>query len=104
MASSTGLNALGSEPPLTLALVYLRLQRASRSFCRILAGLSCQCSGIRPSLIAAFSSSVPPLFRRRHDRGVDDPAAHREIVLVGQRRIEASEEPVDRLGLHQAFA
>ena len=42
----------------TLAFVYLMVQRASRSFCRSLAGLSCQPSGMRPSLIACFSAFV----------------------------------------------
>jgi hypothetical protein len=43
------LEGLGAAPSLTLALVYLTLQRASRSFCRIFAGLSCQRLGTRPS-------------------------------------------------------
>jgi hypothetical protein len=41
-----------------LALVNLTVQRASRSFWRSLAGLSFQSSGMRPSLMAFFSSSL----------------------------------------------
>ena len=41
-----------------LALENFTVQRASRSFCRSLAGRSAQPSGIRPALIAAFSASV----------------------------------------------
>lgn len=44
------------------------------------------------------------LFRRRHHNGVDDLTAHHKMAAIGQRRIEASEEPVDRLCLHQALA
>lgn len=51
-----------SDPmrPVSGAVVRPRLsvQRASRSFWRSLAGLSCQPSGIWPSLIAAFSASL----------------------------------------------
>ena len=43
-------------PEPVLALLYLIDQRASRSFCRALAGF--QSSGTRPSLMAAFSASV----------------------------------------------
>src|SRR6516165_2260281 len=42
----------------SFALLNLTVQRASRSFCRSLAGLAFQSSGMRPSLIARFSSSV----------------------------------------------
>src|SRR6516162_3019984 len=55
IARSTG----GVEPSSRgLALVNLTVQRASRSLCRSLAGLAFQFAGIRPSLIAFFSSSV----------------------------------------------
>jgi len=41
-----------------LALVYLTVQRASRSFWRSLAGLFAHSGGMRPSLISRFSPSV----------------------------------------------
>src|SRR5690606_12084990 len=41
-----------------LGLRDFTVQRASRSFCRIFAGLSFQASGILPALMSAFSSSV----------------------------------------------
>src|SRR5215471_9612427 len=54
-ARSTG----GIEPSARgLALLNLTVQRASRSLCRSLAGLAFQFGGIRPCLIAFFSSSV----------------------------------------------
>ena len=40
------------------ALENLTVQRASRSFCASLAGLSFQLSGMRPARISAFSPSV----------------------------------------------
>jgi hypothetical protein len=42
-----------------------------------------------------------PLLGCRHDRGIDDLPAHREIATLGERSIEAGEQPLDRLGLHQ---
>jgi len=55
IARSTG----GVEPSSRgLALVYLTVQRASRCFWRSFAGLSFQASGMRPSLLAFFSSRV----------------------------------------------
>ena len=55
MAISTG----GIVPSACgLALVNLTVQRASRSFCRSFAGLSCQCCGMRPALMSSFSSFV----------------------------------------------
>ena len=38
-----------------------------------------------------------------HDRGVDDLPTDRQIAPILERRIEASEQPVDRLGLHEPF-
>src|SRR5271170_213902 len=43
---------------LGLALVYLTVQRASRSFWRSLAGVAAHCGGMRPSLMSRFSPSV----------------------------------------------
>jgi hypothetical protein len=54
MAKSTR----GASSSLGLALVYLIVQRASRSFWASLAGFSFQSSGMRPSLIAFFSALV----------------------------------------------
>src|SRR5947209_10630688 len=55
MAMSTG----GTVPSgLALALLNLTVQRASRSLYLSLAGLAFQASGMRPSLMAFFSSSV----------------------------------------------
>src|SRR5947209_15715870 len=55
MAMSTG----GTVPSVrALALLNLTVQRASRSLCRSLAGLAFQASGMRPSLMVFFSSSV----------------------------------------------
>jgi hypothetical protein len=42
----------------------LTVQRASRSFCRGLAGLAFHTSGMRPSFSAFFSSSVLRCFER----------------------------------------
>jgi hypothetical protein len=41
-----------------LALPNFTFQRASRSFCRNLAGLACQSSGMRSCLVAAFSPAL----------------------------------------------
>jgi hypothetical protein len=46
----------GRRRSILAALVYLTVQRASRSFWRSFAGVSFQASGMRPSLIAFFSS------------------------------------------------
>ncbi len=55
MAMSTG----GLVPSgRSFALLNFTVQRASRSFCRNFAGFFSQPSGMRPSLIAFFSSSV----------------------------------------------
>ena len=55
MAMSTG----GLVPSArSFAFENLTVQRASRSFWRSFAGLSFHSSGIRPSLIAFFSSSL----------------------------------------------
>jgi hypothetical protein len=43
---------------LGLALVYLSVQRALRSFCRDSAGLLAQSAGMRPSLIARVSAAL----------------------------------------------
>src|SRR5271170_576046 len=43
---------------LGLALVYLTVQRASRSFWRSLAGFCAHAGGMRPSLMSRFSPSV----------------------------------------------
>jgi len=48
----------GPPSSLGLALVYLTVQRASRSFWRSLAGFCAHSAGMRPSLMSRFSPSV----------------------------------------------
>jgi len=76
-----------------LALVYLSVQRASRSFWRSLAGLSAHAGGMRPSLMSRFSPSV---LRCGDDRSVDDLAAHRQQPGRRERRIKALKQNLDR--------
>jgi hypothetical protein len=59
-----------------------RLQRESRSFCRILAGFSFQRSGILPCLIAASSSLALALSGCRHHAGRDDLPVHRQTAAI----------------------
>ena len=89
---------------LALALLNLTVQRASRSFCRSLAGLAFQASGMRPSLIAFFSSSV----LRCLGAGISEAStiwpAHGDVPGLAQRRVEPVEQRLDRLGPGQLLA
>ncbi len=44
------------------------------------------------------------LLGSRHHGRIDDLAAHREVAPIGRRRIEASNELLARLGLHELLA
>ena len=89
---------------LALALLNLTVQRASRSFCRSFAGLAFQASGMRPSLIAFFSSPVLRGLGAWDQRSVDDLPAHGDVPGLAQRRVEPVEQQLDRLGPGQLLA
>ncbi len=44
------------------------------------------------------------LLRRRHDRGVDDLPAHRQIASLGEVLVEAGEQVLHRAGLREKLA
>lgn len=86
-----------------LAFENFTVQRASRSFWRSFAGLSFHASGTLPALISAFGIAVA-LLRRRHDRGIDDLAAHCEIAGPGEVLVEAGKQVLHRAGLREVLA
>src|SRR2546423_8282544 len=92
---------VGGAASLGLALVYLTVQRASRSFWRSFAGLSFQSCGMRPSLIA-FVRGVA-LLGSGDNGGVDDLSTHSKIARRSQRLVEAKKQSVDDFGLLQGF-
>ena len=99
------------------ALPNCTVRRASMSFWRSLAGLSCQSSGTRPAMTSCFSLSVfrclgadtrlasiaRQLIAWQSTRGVD-LAGHGDIAGFPDRQIEPREQRLDRPGLDQPLA
>ena len=94
--AGTAMSMRGEPSSDGLALENLTVQRASRSFCASLAGLSFHASGMRPALISVFSPSVLRCFGCGDDRRVDDLSAHRQEAGLPQRRVVGAKQHLDR--------
>src|SRR5256885_970557 len=84
-----------------LALVYLTVQRASRSFWRSFAGLSFQSSGMRPVLDRLLLVLGVALTRSGDQARIDDLARHGDVPGLPKRCIEALEQWPDGAGLRE---